>query len=398
MMNVFIKPSIVLPDFQNTEAAFAHQNNGQLKRSLRLFRMMNNPLLSRIGPPMVNLLLKTGLPVENIIRKTLFDIFVGGTSLDDCKKRIDSLFQSGVRTILDYAVEGENNPAGYDITRDEIIRTVEAAAKQEAVEFSALKVSGISNTEAMTKKQSGLSLSTADENFLKNGFNRLEAICKKAHELGQSVFVDAEESWFQDVIDLWAESLMKKYNQSKPIVYTTIQMYRHDRLAYLQKLVEQSQKEGWILGIKIVRGAYLEKENERANRMGYPTPMQPDKKSTDRDFNASMEVCVNHISNVALCCGSHNEKSSMILAELMIKKGIDPGNRHVVFAQLLGMSDHISFNLAKAGFNAAKYVPYGPVKSVIPYLIRRAAENSSISGQTSRELELLTEEAKRRKK
>lgn len=388
----------MLPDFQNTESAFAHQNDAQLKRTLRLFRMMNNPLLSRIGPPLVKILLRTGLPVENIVRKTLFDIFVGGTSLEDTKNRIDSLFESGVRTILDYAVEGEKNPAGFDKTRDEIVRTIESAATHPAVEFSALKVSALCDTDILTKKQEGKALSSEEETSLINGYTRLDSICKKAFQLGQSVFIDAEESWFQDVIDLWAYELMKKYNTDKPIVYTTVQLYRKDRLAFLKSLTEQSKNEGWMLGIKIVRGAYLEKESERASRLGYPTPIQPDKEATDRDFNAALEFSVNHISHLALCCGSHNEKSSMLLAQVVIQKGIDRGNRHVVFAQLLGMSDHISFNLAKAGFNVAKYVPYGPVKAVMPYLIRRAAENTSIAGQASRELELLTQEMKRRKK
>ncbi len=395
-MSALLKTPVVLPDFQDTESAFAHLDQRAFLRARRIFRWMNAPVISKIGPPLISLSLKLKLPIKRIVKNTVFDIFCGGTSLENTTERIELLFKNGIRTILDYSVEGEKNLAGFDLTRDEIIKTIEYAAKNEAVEFSALKVSGICNPESMTKKQANEKLKPEDTLNLEQGFNRLEMICKRASELGQSVFIDAEETWFQDVIDRWAEGLMEKYNKEKAIVNTTVQMYRHDRLAYLESLIQSAKSKGFVLGIKVVRGAYLEKENERALKMAYPTPIQKDKISTDKDFDSALELCVLDHARVALCAGTHNEKSSLFLAKTILEKGIDPSHRHVVFSQLLGMSDHISFNLAKAGFNVAKYLPYGPVESVIPYLMRRAAENTSVSGQSSRELELLEREGKRR--
>ncbi len=384
-------------NFRNTEFAFAHKSDRELKRTFRLFKMIDSPFLTKIGPPLVTFALKLRLPIIGLIKKTIFDIFCGGVSLEDTRHRSEELFKNGAYTILDYSVEGKNTEESYDATRDEIIRTIKQGAKHEAVAFSAMKVSGIADSGILTKLDAGETLSAEEQAALERGKARLEAICSVSEELGQPVFIDAEESWFQDAIDAWAEEMMAKYNRSKAVIYTTTQMYRHDRLAYLKALIARSKADGYVLGVKVVRGAYIEKENNRAAEKNYPTPMQPNKPATDAAYDAALVECIENIEHVAICAGTHNEKSSALLAQLVDEKGIPHDHPHVLFAQLLGMSDHISFNLAHHGYRAAKYLPYGPVKEVLPYLFRRADENTSIAGQSSREVELLRLEVKRRK-
>ena len=383
--------------FQNTALAFGHKSDQELRRTFRLFKMIDSPFLTRIGPPMVTFMLKIGLPVEGIIRKTIFDIFCGGTSLEGTSQRSNDLFQYGVQTILDYSVEGEKTDAGFDKTRDEIIRTLEHGAKNDAVAFSAMKVTGIAHFGYLAKNDSNKELSSEERGSLERSKARMEAICEAAYSLGQPVFVDAEESWIQRGIDRWTEEMMARFNKEKAIVYHTVQLYRHDRLDYLKGLIQRAEEEGYVLGVKLVRGAYLEKENERAEEMGYRTPMQPDKASTDEDFNAALDLCMRHLDRVAICAGSHNEHSCMLLARMMNERGLPAEHPHVLFAQLLGMSDNISFNLSHHGYNVAKYLPYGPVKAVLPYLFRRANENTAIAGQSSREVQPPRSEVKRRK-
>ncbi|MBK9448655.1 MAG: proline dehydrogenase family protein [Bacteroidetes bacterium] len=383
-------------DFSNTEFAFAYKSDAQLQRTFRLFKMLGSNFLSKVGPPLVTFALKLGLPVQGIIRRTIFDIFCGGTSLEDTSDRSQELFASKVLTILDYSVEGKSTEESFNATRDEIIRTVRHGAADDAVAFSAMKVTGIADAELLAKRDAGRELSKEEIASLDRSKERLKAVCKVAFELGQPVFVDAEESWIQKTIDVWTEEMMAEFNKQKPIVYQTVQMYRHDRLAYLKNLITESKKSGHFIGIKVVRGAYIEKENARAMELGYGTPMQANKAATDRDYNAALRECIANVDHVALCAGTHNEESAALLAVLLDEKGIARDHPHVVFAQLLGMSDHISFNLAHNGYRSAKYLPYGPVKAVLPYLFRRAAENTSIAGQSSREVELLRKEVQRR--
>ncbi|HEX2901002.1 MAG TPA: proline dehydrogenase family protein [Bacteroidia bacterium] len=383
-------------DFSNTKFAFAYKSDAQLKRTYRFFKMLGSNFLAKIGPPLVTFALKIRLPVEGIIRKTIFDIFCGGTSLEDTSGRSAELFRSKVLTILDYSVEGKSTEASFDATRDEIIRTLQHGAVDAAVAFSAMKVTGIADAELLSKLDGGRGLEPDEKAAIARGKARLQAICQVAFDLGQPVFVDAEETWIQKTIDTWTEEMMATYNKQRAIVYQTVQMYRHDRLAYLRGLIQKAKDQGHFIGIKVVRGAYIEKENARALELGYPTPMQPNKAATDRDYNAALRECMAHIGHVAICAGTHNEESAALLAVLIDEKGIPRDHPHVLFAQLLGMSDHISFNLAHNGYRSAKYLPYGPVKSVLPYLFRRAAENTSIAGQSGREVELLRKEVLRR--
>ncbi|MDX2284248.1 MAG: proline dehydrogenase family protein [Bacteroidia bacterium] len=384
-------------DFNNTELAFQAQSGARLARTWWMYRMIASPFLAANGPKWLSLAFRLGLPVEGVVRKTLFEVFCGGESIDDTLHTTETLDRFGVKTILDYSVEGEKTEAGFDATFEEIRRTLMHGGKHEAVAFSACKVTGLASFELLEQVSRGEALSPEAAQAWDRVRHRLHRLAETAVAQRTPLFIDAEESWIQDAIDALAEELMETCNQGEAWIFTTAQLYRHDRLEYLRGLVARSQAKGYRLGVKLVRGAYHEKESERAREMGYPDPIQPDKAATDRDFDAALKLCIDHIGQVSVCAGTHNEASSRYLTELMAAAGLEPGDKRVWFAQLLGMSDHISFNLAHAGYNTAKYLPYGPVRSVMPYLMRRAQENTSIAGQTGRELSLLTQEVKRRR-
>jgi len=384
-------------DFNNTEKAFQALSDRELQRQYRLYQLIDSPFLTRIGPQLVRIAWKLRLPVEGLIRRTLYDIFCGGEDLEDTVTRIQQLNAFKVKTILDYAVEGEKTEKGFQDTLEHLLDSIAFAGQNEAVRFVAMKITGIASFEILAKKQAQEHLSDTERNALDKAWNRLDQICRASVDHNTPVFIDAEESWIQDVIDDWAEQMMMRYNKTRAYIYTTLQMYRHDRLEYLKALISLSQKQQFHLGLKIVRGAYLEKENNRAREMGYPTPLQPTKEATDRDFNLAIQEVLSSLEMVWICAGTHNEKSTRALVSGMQDVGMNPSDPHVWFSQLLGMSDNLSYNLTDAGYNVAKYVPYGPVKAVIPYLMRRAQENTAIAGQSSREVELLTREVNRRK-
>ena len=351
----------------------------------------------KIGPPITNFAIKIGLPIKGLIRATIFKHFCGGETIRECQKTIKSLEAGHVGTILDYSIEGEDSEAVFDDTRDEIIRTIRRAAKEKAIPITVFKVTGAGRSALLEKLDAREPLDAAEEQEWQRLKDRVEAICEKAHSVNIPVMIDAEETWIQDTIDQLALDMMRKFNREKAIVYNTYQLYRHDKLQSLKDDHEVAVKEGFILGAKLVRGAYMEKERKRAEEKGYPSPIQPDKASSDRDYDAALDYCTDHVDKIAFVAGTHNEDSCRILADLLNKKGIDHKNPHVYFSQLLGMSDNLSFNLADAKYNVAKYVPYGPIKAVLPYLFRRAQENTAIAGQMSRELSLIVKEVKRRR-
>lgn len=384
-------------NLNDTSLAFRAKSDAQLKRAFWLFKMIDSPFLTKVGPKMLQFGLDMGLPLEGVVRSTIFELFVGGESLKDTARTTRHLAEFGVKTILDYSVEGEKTEAGFDATRDEILDTIRHGGKHEAVAFSACKMTGLGDFDLMAKIQAKRQLTEAESEAFTRMIQRIEEIAALAAEEQTPIFIDAEESWIQEVIDEIAEGLMERYNQTKPVIFTTVQHYRWDRLEYLKGLIQRSKEKGYILGVKLVRGAYLEKERLRAEEMGYPDPIQPNKAASDKDYNAALELCMEHLDHVAICAGTHNDQSSLYLTELMQAKGVAPGHPYIWFAQLLGMSDNISFNLSHAGYNVAKYLPYGPVKSVLPYLIRRAEENTSVAGQASRETSLLGQEVRRRK-
>ena len=383
--------------FENTEIAFKHESNTDLRRAYWLFKIINLNFLVKIGPPITNFAFKIGLPIKSLVKTTIFNHFCGGETIAECEPTIRNLQSGKVGTILDYSVEGENDEAVFDDTRDQIIATINRAKGDAAIPLTVFKVTGVGSFEILEKADASLSFSAEEETAWQKIFDRVDLICKTAFELNVPVMIDAEETWIQRTIDLLALNMMRQYNQQKIIVYNTYQLYRHDKLASLKADYQAALAENFLLGAKLVRGAYMEKENKRAAEKSYPTLIQPDKTATDRDYNLALRFCVEHLDRIAFVCGTHNEQSCKLLAELLNEHEISHNHPHVHFSQLLGMSDNLSFNLSDAGYNVAKYVPFGPVKAVLPYLFRRAQENTAIAGQTSRELSLISKEKKRRK-
>ena len=382
--------------FENTEIAFRHSSNSDLKRAYWLFRVININFLVRIGPPITNFAVKIGLPIKGLIKATIFKHFCGGETIRECEKTIKSLEAGNVGTILDYSIEGEDDEQVFDSTCEEIIRTIRRAAKETAIPITVFKVTGVGRFSLLEKLDAKAALNEAEQAEWKKVQDRVLAICQKAFDTGIPVMIDAEETWIQDTIDQLALNMMRRFNKDKAIVYNTYQLYRHDKLQSLKSDHQAAATEGFILGVKLVRGAYMEKERKRAAEMGYPSPIQPDKAATDKDYDAALHHCTDHVKQIAFVAGTHNEDSCRLLADLLDKKGISHKNPHVYFSQLLGMSDNLSFNLADAKYNVAKYVPYGPIKAVLPYLFRRAQENTAIAGQMSRELSLIVKEMERR--
>lgn len=384
--------------FDDLKKAFASRSNPDLRRMHLLFQTMAYPWLVKLGTLFLNFCFKIGLPVKGLVKSTLFAHFCGGESIQECSHTVLKLNNYHIGTILDYSVEGAKTDAGFEQTTQEIMQTIRAAAAQpESIPFSVFKVTGIASIDLLEKVQSGKSLTEVEKEAFRQVNQRVDRICGFAAQMGVRIFIDAEESWIQQPIDQMAYAMMAKYNHAKPIVYNTYQLYRTEGLENLKRAYHYATMNNIWLGAKLVRGAYMEKERKRAAEMGYPSPIQPDKTATDRDFDLALRFCVDNKQRIAFCAGSHNELSNQYLTILMEKYNINPADPNVFFAQLYGMSDHISYNLASAGYRVAKYVPYGPVKSVMPYLFRRAEENTSVAGQTGRELGLIKAELQRRK-
>jgi proline dehydrogenase len=383
--------------FDNTEIAFALKNDSELERAYFLFKMISHEPLVRIGTAATNFALKAKLPVEGLIRSTVFDHFCGGVNEEDCLPVIDKMFTKGVSSVLDYSVEGKEDESTFDEARDKILKIIKFADEKEAMPIVVFKPTGFGRFYLYQKKGEGHTFTDKEKEEWDRIVERFDTVCKLAKDKDVEVLIDGEESWMQDAADDLCEVMMRKYNTSKPIVYNTLQTYRWDRLAYLKGLHERAQKDDFKVGFKIVRGAYMEKERKRALEKEYPSPICDSKQATDENFDSCMTYILNHLKDISLFIGTHNEQSCYIAMDMMEELGIDKKDNNVWFGQLYGMSDHISFNLAEQGYNVAKYVPFGPVKDVMPYLIRRAEENTSVAGQTSRELNLLKQERKRRK-
>ncbi|HTL80217.1 MAG TPA: proline dehydrogenase family protein [Bacteroidia bacterium] len=384
--------------FDNTEIAFSSKSDKDLKRSYWLFRIIGNPTMVKIGSGLTKFALAIYFPIKWMIKPTIFKQFVGGENIEECKKTVDALGKFHIGTILDYSVEGKESEEDFDNGAKEIVATVERAKNDEHIPFCVFKVTGLARFELLERVSSGKILSDAEKKEWDRVIARVEKICTTAATFGKPIFIDAEESWIQQAIDDLADMMMEKCNRVKPIVYNTFQLYRKDRLAYLKTSFARAEQKNYFLGAKLVRGAYMEKERARAAKMNYPSPIQDSKEDSDRDYDLAVAFCVDHYLKIGLCAGTHNETSSMKLAQLLTEKNIPHDHPHIFFSQLLGMSDHISFNLSSDHYNVAKYVPYGPVRDVLPYLIRRAQENTSVKGQTGRELSLIMKEKERRKR
>ncbi|MBS9463611.1 proline dehydrogenase family protein [Flagellimonas sp. 389] len=385
------------PDFENTAIAFQLKTDSQLERAYFLFKLIGNEPLVRIGTAVTNFAIKAHLPVEGLIRATVFDHFCGGVNEDDCMPIIDKMHEKGVYSILDYSVEGKEIENQLDFTLHKVLEVLDFVKKKSAIPFAVFKPTGFGRFELYAKVSAKKELTQDETAEWQRIIGRYDKVCKKAHDLNVALLIDAEESWMQDAADAIVLEMMRKYNKEKAVVFNTVQMYRWDRMQYLRKLNETATSEHFKIGLKVVRGAYMEKENERAKEYGYKSPICESKQATDDNFDNGVAFIMENLERISIFAGTHNEKSSLKLVDLMKKRDLDNADSNIWFGQLYGMSDHITFNLTAAGYNAAKYVPYGPVKDVMPYLIRRAEENTSVAGQTTRELALLQKEKKRRK-
>lgn len=384
-------------DLQNTENAFADKSNADLKRRYWLFKFMNSETLNNLGTKAAELSLKWHLPINWMFKSTIYKQFCGGETIEECEPTVTQLAQSKIGSILDYSIEGRSEEEDFGQTKDEIIRTIKRAKDDDRVPFAVFKVTGIAPLGTLEKVSTGVELTEKGVWKWERIRERVDSICKYAHSIDQQLFIDAEETWIQNAIDQLATEMMEKYNRERPLIFNTIQLYRKDRLDFLKRTHQEARKNAYFYGIKLVRGAYMEKERERATEKGYASPIHETKEETDRDYNLALKYCVENIEDIAFVCASHNEESNRYLAQLLSKKGLPANHPNAFFSQLYGMSDNLSYNLAKENYNVSKYVPYGPIKDTMPYLIRRAEENSAISGQVSRELELITKELERRK-
>lgn len=383
-------------DLANTEIAFARLSDRQLQQSYWLFKMIGNPLLVRFGPKLASFSLGMRLPVRSLIKKTIFGQFCGGESIDECRPRIKELAEHGIGSILDYACEAVSSEEVFDRVVEETKRNIDLAASDNKLPFAVFKPTGIARFGLLEKKDRRLDLSDQERAEFQRVEKRFEDLASYAEERDVRLLIDAEESWIQETIDQIVRTLMRRVNQKRPIIYNTFQMYRRDRLDYLKQCYGDAAANNYFLGVKLVRGAYLEKEIARAKSLSYRNPLHVSKEATDQDYNLALRYCLEHRRRIAICAGTHNERSTRFLSQLMKEYAVDKNDPHVYFSQLLGMSDHLSFNLSHEGYLVCKYVPYGPLEDLLPYLSRRAAENSSIQGQTSRELNLIVDELNRR--
>lgn len=384
-------------NLNDTRIAFANKSDGDLWKANWLFRIIGTPWLSRTGQAFTKVALALRLPIKGLIKATIFKQFCGGENIAECLLTAEHLAKSGVGTILDHSVEGQDEEHELDNTVREVLRTIATAKQRTDIPFCVFKPTGISRTDLLEDVSAGKKLSAEEQAEWERVEHRMDSLCHAAAKTDVPLLVDAEESWIQPAVDALVERMMQRYNTERALIFNTAQLYRHDRLAFLKASHARAVEGGYFLGIKLVRGAYMEKERDRAAEKGYPSPIHANKEAVDRDYDAAITFCVEHLDRIAVMAGTHNEQSSLLLARRMDELGIAHDDPRICFAQLLGMSDHISFNLAHARYRVAKYVPYGPVRKVLPYLIRRAAENTSVAGQTGRELRLIIAERTRRK-
>ena len=384
-------------NFNNLERAFKDKSNKDLYRAYVLFLAIKNPYLTSFLTKILKIFIYLNIPLENIIKKTVYRHFCGGTDINECNNTINKLWKSNIGTILDFSAEGKESNDDFEKVYKQTILSINKAINNIKIPFAVFKATGLTSFNLLKKISLKVDLTESEKNQKIEFENRVNNICQTAHKNKVKVFIDAEESWIQEAIDEIVLKMMKKYNKNEIFIFNTIQCYRIDRLSYLKKIINNAKKEKYKIGVKIVRGAYHQKEIDRAIKKGYTIPVHESKLNTDKDFNRALEICIENIKMVSFCAGTHNEESTLYLLELMKKYNIENSNNHVYFSQLLGMSDHISYNLSFKKYNVSKYVPYGPVKDSLPYLIRRAEENTSISGQMNRELKNIMTEKKRRK-
>ena len=383
-------------NFQDTSAVFGDKTDAELKKQYWLFRLLNNQFLTGILSKSAEIGLKLHLPIKSLIKKTIFKHFCGGESIEDCAQAVHRLSRRRIKAILDYAVEEKFGEEAFELVKDETLRTIKHAKDNNTISVNVFKVTGVVRSTLLEKVSAHQSLNAQEQAEWHRAKARVTDICAGAQSVKKPIFIDGEESWVQEAIDLLVMEMMEKFNREQPLIFNTIQLYRHDRLEFLKKSHAQAKAGGYLLAVKLVRGAYMEKERERAIKFNYPSPIQPDKQATDQAYNEALRYCIENIDDLAFCVGSHNEESIQFLAQLMCEKGIKSNHEHILFAQLYGMGDNFTYVLAKNNYNVSKLIPYGNINDLLPYLIRRARENTSVLGQMSRELHLLTMEMHRR--
>lgn len=389
--------------FDNTQNAFAYKSTADLKKAKFLISVIQNPIMVSLATKLTPFLMKIGFPMNGLLRNTVFKQFVGGETLEESGRTAKLLGSYGAQVILDYGVEAKEGESNFDDVTSHIIEAIDFASTQNNIPFISVKITGIAShillehLNEAPRLRSGIHDSESENAAWERVRERMYAICDVAQEKGVGILIDAEETWIQDPIDRLAIELMKEYNKEKAIVYNTYQLYRNDRLHFLQLSHRLAKEGGFILGAKLVRGAYMEKERERAQKLGYPSPIHQDKAATDLDFNVAAQYCLDNKETISLLLASHNEASNLAIAAAMEKLQLPNNYAHIHFSQLYGMGDHITFNMATHGYNVSKYLPFGPIKEVIPYLMRRAEENSSVNGQTNKELVMIKAELARRK-
>ena len=383
--------------FNNLKTAFEDKSDRDLNRAYLLFKTISNPSISKTITKLVKIAIWLRIPIESIVKATVYKHFCGGITIEDSTQTINKLWKSKIGSILDFSAEGKETELDFNNVMQETIESLEKAQKTDSIPFSVFKPTGLARFNLLEKLSSNKKLTKQEEKEKTDFEARIENICQTASKNKIPVFIDAEESWIQNAIDNIVLKMMQKFNTKQTWIYNTIQLYRKDRILYLKEIISKAKEKNFFIGLKLVRGAYHEKEIKRAENMNYPCPVHKDKQQTDRDYNKALKICIENLDIVSICAGTHNEESSTLLINLLTEYKISNNDKRVYFSQLLGMSDNISYNTAKKGYNVAKYVPYGPVRDVIPYLIRRANENTSISGQMGRELSNIVAEQKRRK-
>ena len=386
-----------LPDFSNHSIAFTSKNNSELKKTRLLFYLLNISWLNKLSTLLASIAIKLHLPINFIIKASIFKQFCGGEDLIETGETIDKLAKYNVKTSLDYSVEGKKRDKDFHRTYKELLHIIDFSSENNNINFASLKITGLGKISFLISFNEGKKLTRVEKHHLKKVKHRLDRICAKASSKNFNIFIDAEESWYQDGIDELATQMMKKYNKERANIFNTIQLYRKDRLSFLKEAHQKAKEEGYFLGLKLVRGAYMEKENAYWEDKHSPTIIHDSKKDTDDAYNDAIRYCINNLNEISFCAATHNAKSSLLVTELMSEQKIPKDSENIHFSQLYGMSDHITYNLAYHGYNASKYLPYGPIRDVVPYLIRRAKENSAIAGQMSRELSLIYKETIRRK-
>lgn len=384
--------------FNNTQLAFANKTDSQLRKAFWMFKLIEQPLLTKLGTSVLNFAVHNNIPFAgNLVKATLFEQFCGGETREESMKVVIQMFKRGVGSIFDYSIEGKEEEATFDAVCKEIKDIVRFSVGNPAIPFIVFKPTAFGRIDIYEAVGKKVELTTSQKEEWQRVVQRFDDVCRLCFENNKKVMIDAEETWMQDAADHLVEDMMEKYNKVEPIVWNTVQMYRTGRLEYMQQNLQRAKEKGYFIGYKIVRGAYMEKERERATAMNYPDPIQPTKDASDRNYNDGIDFVMANLDKVSGFFGTHNETSTELVMDKMKAKGLENGDNRIYFGQLYGMSDNITFYLADKKYNVAKYLPYGPVKDVVPYLTRRAQENTSVAGQTGRELSLIQKELDRRK-